>query len=598
MNYKQMLRSGLLLLVCSLQSIAVPQTVPELNTRVRDVIFINGISNTLASAVDSLYQVREVLPEYRVTVVYNPIGWNDGNQALEPQGDSPWIGQDYRELYLLKTAEECFREDLRSISVPHNMSRPIEPGAARRVKAYLDSILPGEQGGHACGNNDLVANGLVSASDMEATKIATLELIERVKAFGQTIIIAHSQGNLLANLAYASIADEFGNNVNQMVRIVNVANTAEISVHGLDMTHSEDRAISSLRLLPPLYEPAFQHRSTPECSPSLVCEFKTTLPTLGTAVQYGDLFNHGFVDTYLSAVFVPVTNTQGVGFRVGNTTFADRFVDFVAAAADSLAVAKSDGGESNAPPIIGSITPITMMANGENQNLTINGSGFASGNIVQFRSSIGGGTAVWISSVNPIIALSGSQIVLRFNPGNNADTISVRVCRSVTFANTGDCSNGSATISVLTTIPLITTVSALKASFDRASCALIRTGFLSSLARYTRCGPDVVGDFELSFRQCVLRKSGANVTMSSAIGDGRSIVARLDGSNSFSTSFAGDTIDIGLPDPAYTGSIESFNLFVGDIVGDSSIVINVRTNGREIVLMNGTDQSRNIFLGC
>ena len=99
-------------------------------------------------------------------------------------------------------------------------------------------------------------------------------------------------------------------------------------------------------------------------------------------------------------------------------------------------------------PVVSSVSPTAMVANGIAQTLTINGAGFTSGSIVQFKSGVGSGAGVWNNSLSPISSLGASQIILPMNPGKVADTINVRVCRSAAQTTAGDCSSGASAVTV------------------------------------------------------------------------------------------------------------------------------------------------------
>ena len=146
----------------------------------------------------------------------------------------------------------------------------------------------------------------------------------------------------------------------------------------------------------------------------------------------------------------------------------------------------------------------------------------------------------------------------------------------------------------------IATVVELKNSFARTACQpAAGTGSFSSLVEYRACGPDVVGDFELAFGQCVLRKSGAIVTLSAEGGAAGSISATLNQTYSSSSSTSGDAVYIGRPDPSYEfGSDESFNLFVGDFIDTTYVNINLRTDGSAIVSLSAQDFARNKTISC
>lgn len=105
-------------------------------------------------------------------------------------------------------------------------------------------------------------------------------------------------------------------------------------------------------------------------------------------------------------------------------------------------------------PIVNSINPTTMVATGVSQTLTITGSGFTSGNIVQFRWGVGSGAGAWTTSASVVSVPSATQVLLQMNPGTVADTIYVRVCRSASQTATSDCSSGTAAVTVTTSTAL------------------------------------------------------------------------------------------------------------------------------------------------
>ena len=95
-------------------------------------------------------------------------------------------------------------------------------------------------------------------------------------------------------------------------------------------------------------------------------------------------------------------------------------------------------------PTITAVLPATMTASSVAQSLTIDGSNFTSGNVVQFRR----GAGAWVDSDNAITSLNASQISVPLIPGTTAGTIGVRVCRSSAQTADGDCSSGAASVTV------------------------------------------------------------------------------------------------------------------------------------------------------
>lgn len=299
-----------------------------------NVVYINGINTTYAEALLDRNEIRSKLlssnsysgsnkRDFSISLIHNPIGWfnNEDDEATD---------QDRQELFLLKTAEECYLTDFSSISVPHNQSKAVDKNAAARVNAFLNNIVPGPQGGHDCGANGLSDGDALAAGKMSKTKRTAIALADKVLSYSKAIVVAHSQGNLLAHLAYARIAASIGDATTERIRIVNVANTSKFSANSLDMSHAGDLALDALKVLGQRYK-----RTTPHCSDER-CNFSLAGPTLSSVHVDGDLYDHGLVLTYLSNESVSVIDAQGVSFTPQADKFQDRFVDFVYAAASSL----------------------------------------------------------------------------------------------------------------------------------------------------------------------------------------------------------------------------------------------------------------------
>ena len=320
-----------------------------------NVIYVNGIQNTLEDAAETNEKIRSTLSAsqnytgtarriFSVTAVWNPIGWNG-------TADGSDLAQDKMELFLLKTAEEMYGADFRRILAPHNQSRVVDSAAAGRVAAYLDDMTPG--------SNSLETRGSITDANMARTQTAIQQLIARVQRLQSAVIVAHSQGNLLANLAYARLAATQGSNVYRSVRIVNVANTSEFSVSGLNMTHEGDAALFTAATAAALADQSLQTvpsrgrnwtRTTPSCASNGACNFTLAAATLARPTSnipnqsvVDETLDHSIVETYLSTATVPVTNEQGVSFSTTATRFVDRFEDFVYAAAYSLSLSQTTG---------------------------------------------------------------------------------------------------------------------------------------------------------------------------------------------------------------------------------------------------------------
>lgn len=99
-------------------------------------------------------------------------------------------------------------------------------------------------------------------------------------------------------------------------------------------------------------------------------------------------------------------------------------------------------------PVVTSVSPTAMIANGLPQLLTINGGGFTAASVVQFKWLVDPGARIWTISASPSTLLSATQITVPMNPGKVTDTISVRVCPSTTRLADTDCSAGTAAVQV------------------------------------------------------------------------------------------------------------------------------------------------------
>ena len=322
----------------------------------KNVVFINGIQNTKIEAQISRQLIENRLtlsPNHTATskrvfsvyLIWNPIGFAGSESGCD-------LCQDKKELFVEKVAEEKFADDFAKILAPHNQSTVIDKAAALRVKAYLDDMTP-------CPNSfvtdaspcvdSLETSGAVMDTDMAASQLAVKSLLSLVKDLRSAIIVAHSQGNLLANLAWASYASEIGNDIRKRVRVINVANTSKFSVNNLNLTHGLDAALFSaaadvssislgadvsLETLPSQY--SNWKRITPVCANS-ACNFYLKPATFGGVKVLDRIFRHRFAETYLSSYELPVVlEDQGVNFTSNKIAFIDRFEDFVYAATLSL----------------------------------------------------------------------------------------------------------------------------------------------------------------------------------------------------------------------------------------------------------------------
>jgi hypothetical protein len=320
-----------------------------------NVIYVNGIQNTLEGSRQTANRIQTILDAstnhtgtnkktYAVTAVWNPIGWNGTSDG----GD---LAQDKKELFLLKTAEEKFHADFQNILAPHNLSRQIDKSSAEKVAAYLADMTPGD--------NSLETKGKITDANMGVTQKAILKLIAEIERQGSAVVVAHSQGNLLANLAYAKLAATHGNDTYKYIRVVNVANTSAISVNNLNITHAGDAALFSSATAALLADQSLETmpsrganwtRTTPACANNGACNFTLAQATFGSPTTnipdqgaVDETLDHSIVETYLSTAIVPMAINQGVTFTAGAERFVDRFEDFVYEATKSLEASQTAG---------------------------------------------------------------------------------------------------------------------------------------------------------------------------------------------------------------------------------------------------------------
>src|SRR5207302_1279641 len=104
-------------------------------------------------------------------------------------------------------------------------------------------------------------------------------------------------------------------------------------------------------------------------------------------------------------------------------------------------------------PFVSSISPTTMTADGALHLLTINGSGFQSGNVVQFYWTVGSGAGTWNTS-SQSASIGSNQITFYLNPGTLSDTHSFPTRRSSDLTSSADCS-GSQSVAVTAAAPML-----------------------------------------------------------------------------------------------------------------------------------------------
>lgn len=335
MSFKSIVAIGILTSAFSqaaMPAICLPETA---------IFFVNGIQNTLEEAKESAEAVKNLLDisnnrsgidkrAFTVDLIYNPIGYYRSVPSGSASSTDGNFRQDIIELFLEKTAEEHFSADFQRLIYSHTnaSSRAPDKAAAVRVVSYIDNFLPG--------SNYIEANGLAVEADFSATKDVIDSLTSKLESNDRSIVVAHSQGNLIANLAWAKFVATSIKDVRRTVRVINVANTSRFSVNSLNLTHYGDNALYALKILPSASIPDWV-RTTPLCVNS-ACDFRLAAPTM-----YYEGAGHGFVDTYLSDANTTVIAANDVQFMAGNNRFADRFEDLVYTAAESLDKSRANG---------------------------------------------------------------------------------------------------------------------------------------------------------------------------------------------------------------------------------------------------------------
>lgn len=340
----------------------------------QSIFFVNGIQNTRKDASESARIIQERLSAsttrsapskkvFSVSYIWNPIGFDGSENGCDSC-------QDVEELFIQKTSEEHFAADFQKLTHSFRSPATLDIEAAKRVKAFYDDLTPG--------NNTLETNGTVNDSVLSPTKTALDVILAKLKnGKEKKIFVAHSQGNLLINLAWAAFVAEKGQDADNWVRFVNVANTSRLSIHNLNLTHAKDAALFSnatdtfdkdvsLEKLPSAGRN--WNRTTPECA-NAACDFKIMAPTFEGVDGTTGTFDHAFIETYLSTTtLLPTPISPEISFSSGKTAFFDRFEDLIYAAATSLD--EVNCGAISSPSVIGQQGPLYSATTGQLMRFT------------------------------------------------------------------------------------------------------------------------------------------------------------------------------------------------------------------------------------
>lgn len=325
------------------------------------VLYINGIQNTRDESIYSYNRIKQYVNSsinhinrgkknftYLPAPIWNPTGWSRTENTLLSQAE------DSVELFLLKTYEELYTAEMQKLVVPHyfpqtgNQSAFIT--AAGNVAGYTDLRVSANK----ARNSNLIDKAIPSDA-MDSLNQARQNLYDALASGrgNRQIVVAHSQGNLLANLAYAQFAKNYPTEISSGLRIINVANTALTSPNGLNLTHADDAALWPALIGLPIAMPAITlttiksailgKRTTSHCI-NEICSFDIVPATFtkGQGFVGGkDVALHSFDKVYLSSdnsdkFYTRAGNSQGVSFTLGAERPVDRFEDMVYAAANSM----------------------------------------------------------------------------------------------------------------------------------------------------------------------------------------------------------------------------------------------------------------------
>jgi hypothetical protein len=312
------------------------------------VIYINGIQNTridAQSTSDKIYDLMRSAPERagltkptKYISVWNKIGYFGNTPSLLEKQNS--LNEDLDELFVSKNNEENYALQFNKILLPHN-----------NLDVYLDKTS---------------AQFVVDRMQFELSSIRHPidQLFEQTKkqidSGNRVIIVAHSQGNIIANFVWAKLIVQYENALKTKVRVVNVANTTRRSPNNLNFTHAGDAALFKRADVAACPEQSLEYlpirkslpRKTPVCysgSDSSVCQFFLAPATFKASnsgsgsVDSGDVvgggidacLDHSIVATYMSNADVNVEIDQGIEFS-SSKSFSKRMEDFIFQAIKSL----------------------------------------------------------------------------------------------------------------------------------------------------------------------------------------------------------------------------------------------------------------------
>jgi len=244
------------------------------------------------------------------------------------------------------------------------------------------------------------------------------------------------------------------------------------------------RAIKSIPISLALIFVAVNVGAAPAPSISYVSPSSYAASTSNQAMTiYGNYFVSGATLTFISPSYVTYPSNSAKLTFVSSTQINYQFNNGGEAGTWSVRVNNPDTQYSSwvnvtvtstqPAPTVSSVSPTSMTADGVNHTLSIYGSNFQSGNIVQFKWGVPPNNGVWNTGNSPSIS-GTTQMSTSMNPGLVNDAIYVRVCRSGSQTTSADCSSGTQFVTVTATqpAPTVSSVSPTSMTADGVSVAL------------------------------------------------------------------------------------------------------------------------------
>lgn len=431
---------NLLIALCiGLASHIVHAQVPNL-----DVFYLNGIANSQEDVSKSIAALRQALAPLTgnlpVKRLYNPTGSWAGSSATRG-----CLASNFSGTLIIPFADITQTAAINSGSTPSSVpgsvsiKEKLEPGkcALSDLGELSASKINEERYGNVFSRQLVVGNSpqtYFSGMQTEAQNLITdyftyektiidvmsKQVAAALKASAtanrKVLLIAHSQGNLIANLAWIRLVATLPVADLRNIRILNVANTSQYSVHGEDVTHNLDIEIGNL--LPALGLKNFRNTSVcpgiAEFGGNNICAFRVVLPTyVAIPNSLSSWDNHNFIAAYLSDMPVTrVSDNQATSFKQAVVASAERLL-------------RGMGAIPNAMPVARFTTSATSAAVGSAISFNASTSTDSDGSIASYAWSFGdGATATGVSASRAYAGVGSYTVTLTVtdNAGASAST--------------------------------------------------------------------------------------------------------------------------------------------------------------------------------